>query len=153
MSDLEITEEQANRIVRTAEFELALEQQRRVVRPEAPSRLSCVFVAEDTPAGRTYAQTLATMQGFVMIVEVPFALRSARVDAHWLGDSLDPLSDDAMRGYWSGEAQSDHEPLWEWLVDGVIKCVDPEQFELLRAHNRRAGDVIPGAAGLMPPAS
>lgn len=151
LAEIGLTEAQAERVLRLADFEMELERQRRIVQPDAPSRFSCVFVAEDTAAGRAYAQMMATADGFVMIVRVPLAIRWARADAHWLGTTLDPLTEDASRGYWSGQPCPGNEPLWEWLVDGIIECADPEQLELLHAYNRHAGDVIPGAAGWTPP--
>src|SRR4051794_10908580 len=91
---------------------------------------------------------MATAHGFVMHVEVVWAVRVAHVDAHWLGNDLVVPTTEQMAGYWSGEPMPGQEPQWEWLVDGVIRCTQPEQFELLRAYNVQIGDVIPAAAGL-----
>jgi len=146
LSDLGISAEQANRITRLAEYELAFEEVRRRVSPDAPSRLSCIYLAEDTIDGRNYASQMATIEGFVLTVRVPLAIRSARLDARWLGSSLDIPADDRIRGYWSGEAMSGGDPVWEWLVDGVIRCVDPEEFLRVRRYNASAGDVVTIAA-------
>jgi hypothetical protein len=144
LAELEMNDEQADLVLRLADFELAFERARREVRPDAPSRLSCVFLAEDNAAGRAYAQGMATMHGFVMTVRVPLALRIARMDAHWIGDSADLPTRERCQGYWSGDPTPDADPLWEWLVDGVIRCADNDQFALLRAYNAQAGDVVPG---------
>ncbi len=143
-----MTDEQAAQGDRLCAFELEFERARRELRPDAPSRLSCLYVAADDAEGRAYAQMMATAHGFVMHVEVPWAVRVARLDSHWLGADLVVPTLEHLAGYWSGEPMPGREPRWEWLVDGVIHCTKPEQLKLLRAYNLQMGDVIPAAAGM-----
>jgi hypothetical protein len=146
ISDLGISDEVADRITRLANYELAFETGRRVHAPDAPSRLSCIYLAPNTIDGRRYATQMATMTGFVLAVRVPLAIWWARVDARWLGDSLDLPDEDRVGGYWSGRAMLEGAEAWEWLVDGVIRCTDLDEFARVRAVNVVERDVVTIAA-------
>jgi hypothetical protein len=135
--------EAAERIVAAADRELVLEQGRRKLAPEAPSRLGCLWLAEDTPAGRTMVSRIKGQDAFVMRVEVSVCARLRRLDARWLSDELD---ENAVAGYWSGRARGG-QPLWEYLLDGVIRCADPEELERLNDWAPKAATRASGTQG------
>lgn len=132
--------ETAERVLETADRELAFERVRRAVAPHAASRLCCVWAAEDTVAGRNWIAEMVGMAAFVLPVTVSYAIRVSRCDARWLeawhtqagGD------DKAAEGYWSGDALGG-DPRWEYLVEGQLSCTDPDALDRLRAFIRENG--------------
>jgi hypothetical protein len=112
------TDEVQERILRNANRELALEAGRRKHAPNAPSRLCCLWLAEDTVEGRNWVQTMVGSRSFVMQVIVTIELASFRSDARWLDRvHANPEDTDAVAGYWSGRPLGDT-PLWEYLLEG-----------------------------------
>ena len=114
---LKVSPKEHERVVRQADFELRMEEARRNLAPGSPSRIGCLYLAEATPTGRTLVSRLKGHDAFVMEVGITHELRFARVDSRWLEEP----GDDEIAGYWSGEPRYDP-PVWEYLLDGVIKC-------------------------------
>lgn len=130
------------RVVRQADFELRLEEARRNLAPESPSRIGCLYLAEATPAGRTLVSQLKGHHTFVMEVEIAYGPRLARVDSRWLEEP----GDEEIAGYWSGEPRYD-EPVWEYLLDGVIKSTNEEELARLQEWGIEAGVRASGTQG------
>jgi hypothetical protein len=63
LTELGTNDDEANRILRLADYELVFEEARHTYAPAAPSRLTCVYLAQDTATGHNYASLLATVQG------------------------------------------------------------------------------------------
>jgi hypothetical protein len=124
------TKEERERILRIADRELMYEEVRREVASESASRLACIWLAEDNVEGRNLVWQLKGNGAFVLSVRVLAAARWTRVDARWLEG--DP-SKDEIRGYWSGGAKGEN-PLWEFLLEGTIACIDDEELVRLRQH-------------------
>jgi hypothetical protein len=119
-------------ILRAADRELALEAGRRAWAPSAPSRLCCLWLAEDSVEGRRWVQKLVGPQSFVMKVAIVTEIAWCRCDARWLDKvHIDPSDEDAIAGYWSGSACGS-DPLWEHLIEGVIEAADPTDLQRLR---------------------
>ena len=142
------TDEAQERILRNANRELALEAGRRQHAPFAPSRLCCLWLAEDTVTARNWVHGMVGPQAFVMQVRVTIELASFRCDARWLDRvHVDPDDAEAVAGYWSASAQGD-DPLWEHLLEGQIAAADQDELERLREFIRTQG---PPADLLGPP--
>jgi hypothetical protein len=126
------TEEWALRMLRAADRELALEMWRREHGRLAPSRLSCIWLAENTVDGRNLVHDMIGEKSFLMQVDITLCVRIARCDAHWLDQvASDPTDTDAIAGYWSGRPQTDN-PLWEYLLEGQITSNDADELQSLR---------------------
>lgn len=78
------TSESEARVLRAADRELALEAGRREHAPSAPSRLCCLWLAEDTVKGRAWVQEMVGPRSFIMQVRVTTEFVSCRCDARWL---------------------------------------------------------------------
>jgi hypothetical protein len=124
----------AQRILRNADRELALEAGRRVHAPSAPSRLCCLWLAEDGPGTRTWLTRMLGVRSFVMRVRLTIELRTHRCDARWLDDvHRDPCDARSVAGYWSGLPRDDDvDALWEVLLEGQIATADSEELARLR---------------------
>ena len=144
-----VTEEQANAILRATDRELALEAGRRKHSASAPSRLSCLWLAEATANGRNWVHRIMGANSFVMDVRISICHSMARCDARWLERVHEHPDDvEAVRGYWSGRAFGE-QPTWEYLLEGQIAGSDSVEIERLREFVRVNGppkDLIARAA-------
>jgi hypothetical protein len=122
----EVSQDQCEQILRKADIELRMEEARRKLAPDAPSRLSCLYLAEATPAGRNLVDKIKGVDAFLMEVKIVCALRLGRADAQWLDGVID---NDAIAGYWSGEPRHG-DVTWEYLLDGVIESTNHEELAL-----------------------
>jgi hypothetical protein len=125
-----------DRIVRIADMELLLERIRRETAPGAPSRLSCIWLADNTTEARTWISQMFGAQTLIVPIRVEAALATVRLDARWLPASPLDVDEDLAAGYWSGQARTD-DPAWETLVEGIVCCDDEEGRALLRAYVQR----------------
>jgi hypothetical protein len=133
------TNEMESKVLRAADRELALEAGRREHASSAPSRLSCLWLAEDTVRGRAWVQQMLGRQAFIMSVRVTMRLAWTRCDASWLDRvHADPGDTAAVAGYWGGSPLGD-DPLWEYLLEGQIAAADAEALERLRHYVRVQG--------------
>jgi hypothetical protein len=126
------TPESQERVKQATERELALEAGRRKHARSAPSRLCCIWLAEDTIRGRAWVQKIVGPQSFMMNVRITRALTLCRCDARWLDRvHAEPSGEEAVAGYWSGQPY-DAAPLWEHLLEGQIEATDTDQLQRLR---------------------
>jgi hypothetical protein len=141
------THEAREKVLRNADRELALEAGRRKHAQSAPSRLCCLWLADDTVQGRRWQRTMGH-QSFLMRVQITIALASCRCDARWIDHiHADPSNVDAVMGYWSGRAY-DNDPHWEYLLEGQIAARDTDELQRLRDFIKTQG---PPADMLGPP--
>lgn len=134
---------ESERVVRQADFELRMEEARRGLAPSAPSRIGCLYLAEDSPYGRTMVSRLKGHDAFLMQVRVMHCLRIARADSQWLHGQI---RDKEIIGYWRGEPRTDT-PVWEYLLDGKIECTNEEELERLQRWGWEAGVRASGSQG------
>lgn len=114
------------------DLERAFEAGRRQVAVAAASRLSSIFLAENSPRGREMILGIKGHESFVLEVSVVTARRLSRHDSSWFcWASVDDA--EAISAYWRGEPASST-PAWEWLCEGAIGCADEESVALLREH-------------------
>ena len=133
------TPEEAEQALRAADRELALEAARRRHVQSAPSRLSCLWLADNTIRGRNWVESMLGPKSFLFEVRVLQCSSLARCDARWLDRVYrDPADSEATVGYWSGEAR-DEDPLWESLLEGQIASSNPAELSRLREFVRRFG--------------
>jgi hypothetical protein len=133
------TPESLERVKRAADRELALEAGRRSHEPLAPSRLCCLWLAENTTQGRTWVQQIVGPQSFVMQVQMTHAMMLCRCDARWLDRvQAKPSDEEAVTGYWSGQPCG-AERLWEYLLEGQIKAAEAAELQRLREFVRIQG--------------
>jgi hypothetical protein len=125
--------EHIERALRATDRELALEEGRRRHAPGSASRLSCLWLAEDSQAGRTWVQHIVGPEAFVLRVRVSVPAAMARHDGRWLDRVHEEPGDaDAVEGYWSREPLDSSDPLWEYLVEGAITFADEAELKRLR---------------------
>ncbi len=127
-------------IMRRADIEITFEKMRREIAPDAASRLSCLWLAEDTPDGNTHLKEMFGDNAPIRImkVRIPQYLRVTRTDTACFDRylSCEEQTPQVIENYWKGVSLSENNPKWEFLVEGVIEF-DPEQvhevYELARS--------------------
>ena len=135
--------DESERVVRQADFELRMEEARRDLAASAPSRIGCLYLAEDSISGRTMVSRLKGHDAFLMQVRVLHSLRIARADSQWLDGQIDEKE---IIGYWRGEPRTDT-PVWEYLLDGKIESTNEEELERLKQWGWEAGRRASGSQG------
>ena len=128
-SDAEI-----DRIGKMGSVELEFERQRRRVAPDAVSRLSCLYVAEDTETGCAHIRRMLGEGIHILRVTIPFALRVTKCDTNWFDAYWNNPDRTFVERYWAGEPYDRARATWEFLVDGIIEADDPEGMQYLREH-------------------
>lgn len=125
----------------TANREIVLEEARRSYAPDAPSRLCCLWLAENTLPARNWVQGMTGTMSFLVEVKVTLLASMCRVDAQWLSLLVadDHTDEEALQGYWSGHPRPDREPLWEFLLEGQITATDAGELARLQAFIKDYG--------------
>jgi hypothetical protein len=118
-----------------AKKELEFEVARRTIAPQAPSRLSCLWLAEDSTKGRAMLEDIFCNSDLHFLqVSIVGADQLHKGDWNlWQGyfQKANPLS---AEKYWRSETSS-AEPRWEYLLDGAIHCANQKQISrLCKAH-------------------
>lgn len=127
-----IPEGTAENILRIRDIELAFEEGRRTHAPEAPSRLSCLWLVENSCVGRA---TLRKMFGDIPIIdaEILDADSQFAADAGWYDDYTNSLDPKYIKRYWTGEPHPDrNRSKPEILVNGIISFPNADQIEHLK---------------------
>jgi hypothetical protein len=127
---VEFSEGRVRRILETRDIELVFEEGRRRFAPSAPSRLACIWLAEDSYEGRGAIRSMVH-GAFIADVKVPFCARVAVADASWFNDYLNGAGPNVVEKYWTGEAH--REPCPEILVEGVVEFTNAEQLEHIKS--------------------
>lgn len=116
------------------EIEVAFEAKRRLLAASAPSRLSCMWLAEDSEAGRSHIRTMFSAIPRLLIVNVrtSFILALFRADTGWFDHYIHDPNDAFISNYWSG--LNCPGGAWEFLLDGSVELVDSRDLVNLRAN-------------------
>ncbi|MFX0200220.1 MAG: hypothetical protein ACFFCW_29220 [Candidatus Hodarchaeota archaeon] len=125
---------ETNRILKMGDVELAFERDRRRIAPDAVSRLSCLYLAEDSETGRAHLKRMLGSNIHILRVAIPYALRVSKCDTGWFDAYWESGDRQYIENYWKGIPFDSNRPTWEFLVDGVIEADDPEGMKYLREH-------------------
>lgn len=126
----EITDGQKRRIFETRNLELAFEEGRRRFAPDSPSRLTCIWLAEDSPEGKGVIRWMMP-NVYIAQARIDVATGYAEVDSSWFDAYLNSPKPEFIERYWAGEAHP-KEPRKEILVDGVVQLTDPAQLQHIK---------------------
>ena len=121
------------------DIELEFEKGRRRVAPAEVSRLSCLWVADNSPVGRTHIENMLP-GSFALTVSIPAAINVSRVDTAWFDKYCEEHKEEYIENYWEG-IQASEEPTWEYLVNGVIKAVDENELRIVRERGAKVPDI------------
>jgi hypothetical protein len=129
------SEGNVEKINKLAETEIAFEKVRRLVNSSLPTRLTCIYLAEDNLEGRTMLQNMfPSKKNFRIVpIKIRFCDKIHKADSKWIsnyeltGDFL------SIENYWKG-LQFDDQPQFEYLLDGQIELADSEDSEYIKQY-------------------
>ena len=124
--------------VAIADLEIAFEDGRRKYNGGAPSRLSCLYLAENDYDGRILLGNMFRKYfKRPMIIEVAVLNNwvLTKVDPHWLNEYLNETKgkEEVIRNYWTGVSFND-QTSWEYLLEGTIMMTSQQQIEEIEEH-------------------
>jgi hypothetical protein len=130
-----ITAEQEKKILNKADVELAFEKHRRSLDSGMPSRLTCLFLAEDDEDinGRLNIQDMLTRLDWkpqVLQVEIENQLALHKADNRWYDYYFDDPKPEYIVNYWNG-TPLDAVPTWEFLLEGSVRLTSQNDIELV----------------------
>lgn len=131
---VQLPQDQLDRIVRIGDIELEFEARRREVNPDAASRLSSLYVADDTSPGHAHIRQMLGPDVLILRVAIPAALRVSKVDTAWFERYLQNPRPEFIDQYWASTPASHDCSTWEYLVDGMIQVDDPDLLSYIRTH-------------------
>jgi hypothetical protein len=127
-----LQKEEMDKIVLIGDIELAFEETRRNIAPNAVSRLACIYVAENTFIGQEHIRSMLGPNILILKVTIPNATGVSKVDTSWFDKYCDDPNQKYIEQYWQAVALNSNVPKWEYLVDGVIEVNDPQGLEKIR---------------------
>lgn len=132
-----------DRFIRIYEVELQIEEVRRRVAPTAPSRLGCIWVAEEGAASREMLGMMFGTARHIVSVGIVHSINSLRADAS-LYDRFAETGDlGAAELYWQGR---ELDGCWEILLDGAIHVTRDDELQVLLQDCRDVGHCLPSPA-------
>jgi hypothetical protein len=110
------------RIHRIAELEIEFEKLRRIVNKNLPSRLSCIYLAEDSFEGRTMLKNMflnKKLKFHITEVEITVYIAFHKADSKWVEHYEKTKDVNAIINYWLGK-DFNNSPEYEYLVEGIL---------------------------------
>ena len=135
----------AGRIAKMGAVETAFERRRREIAPEAASRLSCLYLADDDKFGRAHLRRMLGANIHILRVNIPLAIRLTQCDTAWFDAFWNNGNLEHIDNYWNGVALGSGNPTWEYLLDGMIKANDPEGMEFLVQNGTNIAPLPPNS--------
>lgn len=127
-------------LIKIYETELVMEEVRRHVAPDAPSRLSCIWIAEDGPRSQAMLQEMFSASRHIVSVAIEQQINLFKADASFYDLLFETGDPTAAEHYWRGEALSSK---WELLLDGAIRVTKDDELQVLLQDCRDVGHCLP----------
>ena len=119
-------------LIRQADLEIEFERRRRELNYGAASRLSCVYLVENTFDSRLLLQSMfADFFWNPKIVEVDIlnSIEITKCDVTWLNKYYEEPKDEYIVNYWTGVPSNENYSTWEYLLEGTIQMTNPDEIE------------------------
>lgn len=126
------TDSKVERIHRVANLEIEFERLRREIDLNLPSRLSCIYVAEDNIDGRIMLQSMFFYKRNFYIAQVNIAaLKLHKADSKWISAYEEQQNKCFIENYWRG-LNFDESPHYEYLVEGIVHLKNEHDREAVK---------------------
>ena len=130
-----LSEGNVEKITKLAATEIEFEKGRRLVDSSLPTRLTCIYLAEDNLEGRIMLQNMfPSKKNFRIVpIKIRHGYKIHKADSKWI--SKYELTGDfsSIENYWKG-LQFDDQPQFEYLLDGQIELSNSEDGEYIKQH-------------------
>ena len=124
-------------IVKKAELEITFEKIRRLINFGAPSRLSCIYLVDNSIDGRIVLQNMFVdyfINPFIVEVDILNQMELTKCDQRWLEKYYDEPNNEFVKNYWDGVAFNEKCASWEYLLEGTIILTNLEEAKLIDEH-------------------
>lgn len=121
------------RIHRIANLEIEFEKVRRIIDKNLPSRLSCIFLAENDLDGRTMLKNmfLKKVKFVIAEVEINEYIAFHKADSKWIEHYEKTKDKTAISNYWIG-TDFDNFPEYEYLIEGIINLKNESDRKFIK---------------------
>lgn len=119
-------------LIRKADLEIEFERRRRELNYGAASRLSCVYLVDNTFDGRLLLESMfADFFKNPKIVEVDIlnSIEITKCDVTWVNKYSEEPKDEYIVNYWTGVPANENYSTWEYLLEGTIQMTNPDEIE------------------------
>ncbi|MBW1656484.1 hypothetical protein [Flavobacterium quisquiliarum] len=129
------SQEEIDRFHRIAELEIEFEKIRRQINKNHPSRLSCIFLAEDNQDGRTMLKNMFPYKLNFHIVNISITLSTQfhKADSKWIDNYIETNNTTSIINYWKG-IPFDNFPEYEYLLEGKIELVNKSDQNFIETN-------------------
>lgn len=126
-------------IIELSEIEIAFEMGRRKYAPNAPSRLTCLFMVENGFEGRIFLAELFDSPAMkrrrdplILELSIVHEVMFLKTDSEWFNRYSQSKDETLIKNYWLGIATES--PKWEVLFEGIVVLREEAQKEKLRTR-------------------
>jgi hypothetical protein len=123
-----------DRLLKIGDIEIAFEEMRRSVTPDAASRLCCLWVTDLNNAGEDHIRNMLGPNTYVIRVSVPEQIRVTKADTRWFDAYYRDPRRDYIEHYWRSDPFDANTRFWEYLVEGKIRATDPGQLAYVQQN-------------------
>ena len=125
---------QKKHYLRLSEIELSFEAVRRDIAPEAPSRLTCLYLADNSEDGRNNIDTMLSFFTRPLTFEVnilqPY-IGFHYADNRWLEAYIENPQPEFIQNYWLKKGYDD-KPVWEFLLEGSVTIKKEDDLAFIK---------------------
>lgn len=128
------SQSEIERILRIAHLEIEFERIRRQINPLLPSRLSSIYLADNSIDGKTMLKNMFwnKKQNFLIEeVKINYACLIHRADYRWIEEYENDKREIFIENYWLGREYNSI-PSFEYLLEGQIELQNQESIKLIR---------------------
>ncbi|MHB8280648.1 MAG: hypothetical protein ACYDIA_23840 [Candidatus Humimicrobiaceae bacterium] len=119
------------------DVELRFEEIRRIISPEAASRLTCIWLADNTIEGKNHIKNMLGDDIYIIKVKILHELRFSKVDSLWFDEYCNNPKDEYIKNYWNSIPLKDDSTSWEYLLEGVIEMIDDEDRNFIQKYGKK----------------
>lgn len=130
-------EEKERHVIKIADLEIEFERGRRIYNYSAPSRLSCLYLAENNFDSREMLRSMFVnvfSSPKIINVEILNQMELVQVDHKWVDKYFAEPNEDYIKNYWNGMQHNEDFPSWEYLLEGTIIMANSEQMLEIDNH-------------------
>ena len=119
------------KLLRISEMEIEFELGRRLYAPDSPSRLTCLFMVNDSLEGQILLSKMfgnnksGRYKPLLLSLGILLKDKIAVADSNWFEKYAIAQDDKYIEAYWSGFVSED--PKWETLFEGMVGLRNKEQ--------------------------
>jgi hypothetical protein len=119
-------------VIKKADLEIEFERRRRELNYGAASRLSCVYLVDNTFESKLLLQSMFAdnfKRPKVVEVDIVNNFELTKCDVHWVDKYFEDPKDEYIVNYWTGVPLNENYPTWEYLLEGTIQMTNRDEIQ------------------------